>query len=93
MYSPDGAHIRELNQKPSLAFDKNKPFDTQKAAIKQKLTELLGRMPEKVPLNPVVEKTTEHEGFTEHRISFDVERDVRAVCILCIPKLFLVENF
>ena len=89
MYSPDGAHIRELNQKPSLAFDKNKPFDTQKAAIKQKLTELLGRMPEKVPLNPVVEKTTEHEGFTEHRISFDVERDVRAVCILCIPKLCL----
>lgn len=89
MYSPDGAHLRELKKKPLLAFDETKPFEPQKQAIKQKLTELLGRMPEKVDLNPTVESTIEYEKFTEHRISFDAEQDVRAVCMLCIPKLGL----
>ena len=87
MYNPDVAHIRELEKKPILAFDQAKDLESQKNAIKQKFTELIGRMPEKVALNPTVESTVEHEKFTEHRISFDVEQDVRAVCILCIPKL------
>lgn len=87
MYSPDGAHLREFEKKPILAFDKTKDFELQRAAIKQKLTELLGKMPQKVDANPTVEYKTEHEKFTEYRISFDVEKDVRAVCILCIPKL------
>lgn len=89
MYSPDGAHLRELGKRPSLAFDKARPFDIQKEQITQKLRELLGRMPERVEPNPVIESKTEHDGFTEYRIAFDVERDVRSVCILCIPKLGL----
>ncbi len=86
MYSPDSAHLRELNQKPLLAFDSEKEFEPQKVEITKKLSELLGRMPKKVPLNPTVEYTKEQDTFTEYRISFDTEQDVRAVCLLCIPK-------
>lgn len=85
MYSPDGTHRAILEAKPSMAFDENKDFATQRAALKQKLTELLGEKPEIVPLNPVIEETTEHETFTEYRICFDVEPKVQAICLLCIP--------
>ena len=87
MFIPDGTHLKLMRQKPQLAFDETKDFAAQKKAIKEKLIELLGHQPQRVPLNPVVEKTTEHDTYTEHRIVFDVEQDVQAVCMLCIPKL------
>ncbi|MBE6541869.1 MAG: hypothetical protein E7672_05420 [Ruminococcaceae bacterium] len=87
MYSPDAAQSIVFAQKPLLAFDEEKDFITQKEQIRAKLLECLGDMPEKVPLNPTVESTVEYDTFTEHRISFDVEKDVRAVCLLCIPKM------
>ena len=85
MYSPDGTHRAILEAKPSMAFDENKDFATQRAALKQKLTELLGEKPEIVPLDPVIEETTEHETYTEYRICFNVEPRVQAICLLCIP--------
>lgn len=85
MYSPDGAHTKVLNAKPKLAFDESKDFETQQKAIKSKLIELLGHMPKKVPLNPNIEYKEDHGTYTEYRISFDVEKDVKAVCLLCIP--------
>lgn len=87
MYSPDGAHKRLLAGKHPLSFDPMGDFVTQQAQIKAKLTELLGEMPQRVPLDPIVEETVEHETYTERRISFAVEQDVRAICLLCIPKL------
>ena len=87
MYSPDGAHQRMLAQKLPLSFDGTQDFAAHQARIKEKLTELLGEQPERVPLDPIVEETVEHEEYTERRISFAVEQDVRAVCIFCIPKL------
>ncbi len=87
MFSPDGAHLYEINAKPLLAFDENKDFESQKKAIKEKLMECLGRMPEKVDLNPRIAYKDEYEKFTEYRIVFDVEKQVEAVCLLCIPKL------
>jgi len=87
MYSPDGMHEVLIRKKPILAFDENKDFATQKKAITEKLKELLGEMPTPVPLNPLVEQTTEHDTFTEYRIRFDAEENVQAVCLLCIPKL------
>ena len=87
MYSPDGAHQRLLAQKLPLSFDGTQDFAAHQAQIKEKLTELLGDRPERVPLDPIVEETVEHEEYTERRISFAVEQDVRAVCIFCIPKL------
>lgn len=87
MYSPDGMHEVLIRRHPSMAFDETKDFAAQQKAIREKLIELLGERPQPVPLNPVVEETTEHETFTEYRISFDAEEKVKAVCILCIPKL------
>ena len=87
MYSPDGGHEIFINQKPKLAFDENKDFVIQKEQIKKKLAELLGEMPERVELNPVTEYQKEAENYTEYRIRFDVEKEVQAVCLLCIPKL------
>ena len=87
MYSPDGTHLALLRQKPQLAFDETKDFATQQTAIREKLIELLGYRPQPVPLDPVVEAVTEHDTYTERRIVFNVEKDVQAVCMLCIPKL------
>ncbi len=87
MYSPDGGHEILINQKPKLAFDENKDFVIQKEQIKKKLAELLGEMPERVELNPVTEYQKEEKKYTEYRIRFDVEKEVQAVCLLCIPKL------
>ena len=86
MYSPDGTHQRLLAQKLPLSFDGTQDFVAYQRSIKEKLIDLLGDTPERVPLDPIVEETVEHEDFTERRISFAVETDVRAVCIFCIPK-------
>ena len=86
MYSPDGTHQRLLAQKLPLSFDGTQDFAAYQRSIKEKLIDLLGDTPERVPLDPIVEETVEHEDFTERRISFAVETDVRAVCIFCIPK-------
>jgi dienelactone hydrolase len=86
MYSPDETHKKLLAQKLPLSFDGTRDFAAHQKQIKEKLTELLGETPERVPLDPIVEETVEQETFIERRISFAVEPDVRAVCILCIPK-------
>ena len=56
-FSPDLYNEYLLrNRKPSLAFDENADYDTWRQQVKEKLTELLGDMPEeKVPLNIRVE--------------------------------------
>lgn len=87
MYSPDGGHKLIFERKPLLAFDENKDFQTQKIQIKEKLTELLGDMPRKVELHPVIEYQKEFDTYTEYRIHYDVEEGVQALCLLCIPKL------
>lgn len=85
MYSPDNAHEELLARKPLLAFDENKPFKAQQTAIRKKLKELLGEIDDDTPLDPCVEETVRHDKYTEYRISFNVERSVKAVCLLCIP--------
>lgn len=86
MYSPDEGHLRILHQRPLLAFDEKQDFMVQKKRIKEKLIELLGDMPQKTELNPVIEYQKELETYLEYRISFQVEEAVRAVCLLCIPR-------
>ena len=87
MYSPDGAHQRLLAQRLPLSFDGSQDFASYQAQIREKLTELLGDRPARVPLDPIVEEIVEHDEYTERRISFAVEEDVRAVCLFCIPKM------
>lgn len=86
-YSPDGQHQAILSARPALAFDPAQPFAPQQQRILDKLRELVGEMPTRVPLDPIVEYTTEYDTHIEHRISFAVEPLVRAVCLLCIPRL------
>ncbi len=87
MYSPDEGHALLFQRRPLLAFDETLDFAPQKKRIGEKLIELLGDMPEKTALEPVVEYQKEFENYTEYRISFSVEPAVRAVCLLCVPKL------
>ena len=87
MYSPDEGHSLLLAQRPLLAFDEAEDFEIQKQQIHRKLEELLGDMPERVELDPVVEYQKEFDTYTEYRIHFAVEKAVRAVCLLCIPKM------
>ena len=87
MYSPDEGHFELFAQRPLLAFDESGDFIIQKRRIRQKLSALLGDMPEKVDLAPEIEYRKEFGTYTEYRIHFAVERAVRAVCLLCIPKL------
>ena len=59
MYSPDGPHKKLLAQKLPLSFDGTQDFAAHQAQIKEKLTELLGETPERVPLDPIVEETVD----------------------------------
>ena len=86
-FSSDVGHENALrNKKPQLAFDESAPFEPWKKAVREKLTQLLGDMPERVPLNLRVEWEKEYDTFLEKRISFDSEADVCVPCHLWIPK-------
>lgn len=88
IFSSDNCHKYVLeNRKPLLAFDENADYDSWKNAVKEKLTDLLGDMPEeRVPLNVRVEWEKEHETFTEKRFIFDTEPMASVPCHLLIPK-------
>jgi len=86
MYNPDLCHNDILQQKPLMAFDAVKDYQTQAKAIKEKIMECLGDVPQKVALEPVVEATEEHETYMEYRVRFNTEKDNQAISILCIPK-------
>lgn len=85
MYSPDSGHSAILAGKPILAFDEFADFKSRQKAIKSKLTELLKISTEPVPLSPEIEYKHTESDFTEYRIRFRAERDVDAICLLCIP--------
>lgn len=86
-FSPDICHENALrNVKPKLAFDETAPYEPWRDAVKEKLTELLGDMPERVPLNLQIEWEKEHDTFIEKRIVFDSEEDTSVPCHLWVPK-------
>lgn len=87
MYSPDGGHTLLYAKKPIYAFDETLDLTEQKDRMKAKLMELLGDMPDLVPLDPQIEYTKEYDLYTEYRIAYTVEKEVQAICLLCIPKL------
>ena len=78
-------HLVEA-RKPLLSFDENAPFEPWKEAVKEKLTELLGDMPDRVPLNIQIEWKKEHDTYFETRFSFDSEAYVSVPCHLLVPK-------
>lgn len=85
-FSPDTYHEKMFAEiKPELAFDENADYDTWKKAVKEKLTELLGESPVKVPLNVQIEWELEHETFKEIRFTYDTEPEMSVPCHLLIP--------
>lgn len=87
-FSPDNYHEYLLrNRRPLLAFDQNADFDTWRTKVKEKLSELLGDMPEeRVPLNVRIEWEKEHDEFIEKRFIYDTEPFTSVPCHLLIPK-------
>jgi len=85
-YPLDICHEKLIRRKPLLAFDETRDFGEWKKEIKEKLTEILGDMPEKCDLNLRIEWEKEHDTFIERRMLFTTEEDIDIPCHLCIPK-------
>lgn len=86
-YGVDICHEKLLESiKPSLAYDENCDYDTWRASVREKLTELLGDMPKKAETNLRIEWEKEHDTFTEKRIIFTAEEYVDVPCHLWVPK-------
>lgn len=85
-FSPDTYHEKMFAElKPELAFKENADYDAWKQAVKEKLTELLGESPVKVPLNVQIEWELNHDTFREIRFTYDTEPDMSVPCHLLIP--------
>lgn len=54
-------------------------------ATLDKLKRILGPAPFKTPLNAVTTDITQHDGFQEHRVEYDVEGDERICAFLLVP--------
>ncbi len=86
-FSPDLAHEEIFEGlKPEMAFDENLDYDSWRAALGKKLTELLGEMPNKVPLDIQIEWEKDGGEYIEKRFSFCAESLTRVPCHLLIPK-------
>lgn len=86
-YDVDIAYKKLIEKiKPSLAFDESRDYGSWKEEVKNKLTELLGDMPEKVEPNLRVEWEKEFDTFTEKRMVFSAEEYIDVPCHLWIPK-------
>ena len=83
---PDLCHEKEFETlKPLMAFDDNLDFEAYKAQVKEKYIELLGIMPEKVPVNVSVEYSVNKGEYTDIRFIFDSEKYAKVPCHLWIP--------
>ena len=88
MYPADRCHEVLMGKlKPSLAYDETKDYETWREQVRQKLTELLGDMPEeRCDLNIRVEWEKEFDTFYEKRIVFQSEENMDIPCHLWLPK-------
>lgn len=86
-FGVDIAHMNLIDKiKPSLSYDEGKDYELWRSEVKEKLTELLGDMPEKVELNPRIEWEEDRGEYIEKRIIYTAEEGVDVPCHLWIPK-------
>ena len=86
-YGVDICHKNLINEiKPSLSYEESKNYGEWKKQVKEKLTELLGDMPEKTDINIRIEWEEDRVEYVEKRIIFTSEKDVDVPCHLWIPK-------
>lgn len=87
MYSVDICHEVIMNERqPLLSFTDDRDYEGWKKRVKEKLTEVLGDMPEKTDANIRIEWEKEHDTFMEYRILFCPEENIELPCHLWVPK-------
>jgi dienelactone hydrolase len=85
-YTPEAVHEHIAATMPrALGFDPSADLDTWRTDVKAKLTELVGVMPDVVPLNVTVEWEKEHDDFREIRFHFTAEAEAEVPCHLLVP--------
>jgi len=85
-YSPEACYEIWLDRAPrSLGYRENRDMATWRQQVKDTLTTLLGRNPERVPLNVTVEWEEDHEAFLERRFRFTAEEGADVPCHLLVP--------
>lgn len=76
-----------MQHPPRLSFAAAKmDFNHWQPLARQKLLELLGPFPEKVPLAAEQEEPVQCEGYTRIRVVFDSEEHMSVPCILLVPE-------
>ena len=85
-FSPDNCHERLFRERtPLLRYSEDRDFDKWRAEVREKLVELMGDMPERVPINVRVEWTNETEDFKEYRFVYDSEAETSVPAHLLVP--------
>jgi dienelactone hydrolase len=86
-FAPETCHEYLLETAPrQLAFDPQQEFYPWRQAIAEKLRELLGVLPEKVPLDLSIEYEGGDDLFREIRFVFNTERYAEVPAFLLLPK-------
>jgi small neutral amino acid transporter SnatA (MarC family)/cephalosporin-C deacetylase-like acetyl esterase len=86
-FPPESCHEYLLKTIPQcLGYDSKKNFRKWRQEVAEKLKELIGVLPEKVPLNLRIEQEWENDLFKEKRFVFSSEAHTDVPCHLLIPK-------
>lgn len=90
LYTPEACHIPLLNSAPrQLAFEKavasNQPVEHWQNTVREKLRELLGVTPARVPLDLQIESRTNLDEYEEIRFHFTTEANALVPCHLLLP--------
>ena len=72
--------------RPHLHFDGSSDYTAWHEQALQKLLELMGPFPDRVPLAAEIEYTVEEEFFFRQRVVFDSEENMSVPCQVLIPK-------
>ena len=73
--------------KPVLSFrNADMPFEEWRKVALDKLLDLLGPFPEKVPLDPVIEYSVDRGEYIRRRVVFNVDEFMSLPAIVLVPK-------
>ena len=86
-FSPHRCHQRLLDAaRPALAYAPGVDCAAWRTALGEKLRELVGLMPRRLPLRLRMEERQEQEGYWERRFVFRAEVGAAVPCHLLVPK-------
>lgn len=86
MLAPESVHARLLEQaRPELAFTRAGDIGGWRAALQERLREVVGALPPLVAPDTRTETTVSRDGFTETRFVFTAEPGAEVPCHLLVP--------